>query len=226
MRTYKIAVAVIAVIITSSTGYAQERLAYQIRNGKVYYENTELRSSDPYSFTELGYGYAKDRYHVYMNGEILPYVNPSTFSVSSDYSPERWDYSHREPGQRPDSPHNYPYKDRGHHYGNRVHSGYSVINNGVFFEGKSVSDATASSFVDLGQGYAKDAFEVYYMGNKIEGATSKSFTVLKDGYAKDAFSAYYFGRKLEGSGLNFQVLNNGYAKDNFSVWYRGQLVKE
>ena len=71
MRTYKIAVAVIAIIITSNTGDAQERLAYHIRNGKVYYENTELRSSDPYSFTELGYGYAKDAFSAYYFGRKL-----------------------------------------------------------------------------------------------------------------------------------------------------------
>ena len=225
MGTFEISVAVIAIILTSSIAYAQERLEYRIRNGKVYYDNTELRGSDPDSFIELGYGYARDCFHVYMNGEILPYVNPSSFSVSSEYAPDVWNHPHHEPGQRPSGHHKNPHSDNRYNYGTS-RGGYTIIENCVFFEGRLVSDATASSFVDLGQGYAKDAFEVYYMGNKIEGATSKSFTVLKDGYAKDAFSAYYFGRKLEGSGINFQVLNNGYAKDNFYVWYRGQLVKE
>lgn len=225
MRKYKIAVAVMTIILASSIGFAQERLAYQIRNGKVYYENTELRGSDPYSFSELGYGYAKDRFHVYINGEILPYVNPSNFSVSSEFAPDVWNHPHCEPGQRPSGHHKNPHSGNRYDYGTR-RGGYTVIDKCVFFEGRPVSDATVSSFSDLGQGYAKDAFSVYFMGNKIEDATAQSFTVLKDGYAKDAFSAYYFGRKIEGAGLNFQVLKNGYAKDDFSVWFRGQLVKE
>lgn len=225
MRTYKIAAAVIAIILASSLGYAQERLAYRIRNGKVYFENVELRGSDAVSFIELGYGYAKDRFHVYMNGEILPFVDPSTFSVSSEYAPDVWNHLHSEPEHRPYGHHKNPHSDNKNNY-DTCRGGYTVIDNCVFFEGRPVSDATVSSFSDLGQGYAKDAFGVYFMGNKIEDATVQSFTVLKDGYAKDAFSAYYFGRKLEGSGLNFQVLKNGYAKDDFSVWYRGKLVKD
>ena len=81
MRKYKIAVAVMAIILASSIGFAQERLAYQIRNGKVYYENTELRGSDPYSFSELGYGYAKDGFHVYINGENMQYEKTAKFTV-------------------------------------------------------------------------------------------------------------------------------------------------
>src|SRR5688572_7089426 len=54
-------------------------------------------------------------------------------------------------------------------------------------------DLDASTFVDLGSGYAKDATQVVYFGEIIEGADAPSFTVLAGGYAKDAHEVYSDG---------------------------------
>ena len=68
--------------------YAQPRFSYEIFDGRVFFDNREIVYADYYTFVDLGYGYAKDRNHVFMNGRILPYVDPYSFNVSPRYAPE------------------------------------------------------------------------------------------------------------------------------------------
>lgn len=45
--------------------------------------------------------------------------------------------------------------------------------------------------------YQKTDFDVFYRGRKIKGASASTFLELADGYAKDTFNMYYWGRKIE-----------------------------
>ena len=189
--------------------YAQPRFSYEIFNGRVFFDNREIVYADYYTFVDLGYGYAKDRNHVFMNGRILPYVDPYSFNVSPRYAPEE---------EYPDFEADYGLRHPGY-------EGYRVLGGQVLYAGQIVPDASSSSFHDLGQAYAKDAFNVFFRGRKIEDASASSFVVLKYGYSKDAFNAYYYGRKIEGAGINFKVLDDGYAEDGFNVWYRGRKIE-
>ncbi len=74
---------------------------------------------------------------------------------------------------------------------------YVIINNDVYYNGHKISGVSSTSFKDLTDGYAKDAFNVYYKGEKIEGASTTSFELLTDGYARDAFNVYYRGKKID-----------------------------
>ena len=47
----------------------------------------------------------------------------------------------------------------------------------VFFQGRKVGGASASSFENIGKGYGKDAWSVYYRGEKIDGASPATFEV-------------------------------------------------
>ena len=55
---------------------------------------------------------------------------------------------------------------------------YYVGNDDVYFEGRKIEGASASSFSILHDGYAKDTWTVYYNGIKIDGASADSFKVL------------------------------------------------
>ena len=57
----------------------------------------------------------------------------------------------------------------------------------VFYGGKPLKDANASTFKVLENGYAKDAFRVYYRGRLLKDANASAFKAIKQGYAKDAF---------------------------------------
>ena len=73
------------------------------------------------------------------------------------------------------------------------HSPYFITDDKVFFEGRRIDGATASSFQILHDGYAKDTWTVYYCGEKINGASAESFKVLGYGYAKDTWNVYFDG---------------------------------
>lgn len=205
--------AVAALMLSAVSAFAQSYGRYEIRWGKVYYGNVELREADPYSIQDLGYGYAKDRRYVYWDGQVLPYVDPVTFRLNDRYSdrPPMQDHHEGRPGYGGERYDNY---------------GYVITGNAVLFNGRLVKDARASSFKDLGWGYAKDAFDAYYCGELMDGVSASMIKVLKDGYAKTSFDVYYMGRPVEDAFSNsFKVLQDGYAKDSFNVFYCGKEIQ-
>lgn len=101
--------------------------------------------------------------------------------------------------------------------------GYAKDPWSVYFAGRKVEGASATSFEVLNDGYAKDPWSIYFAGRKIEGASATTFNVLGDGYAKDPWNVYYMGQKLEGAtATSFQTLGQGMAKDAFNHYYMGQ----
>ena len=175
---------------------------YEIEHGRVYFGDEVMMQADARSFVDLGCGYAKDRMNVYMNGHVLENVDPSTFRLK-----ERSTWRHRKDESTPE--------DRG----------YFKTSFNVYFGNKKI-DAMASSFVDLGGGYAKDSFNVYYFGEKLKGCMASNFEVLEGGYAKDSFSVYYRGNKIDGAmASSFKYMGNGYGQDHFNAYYKGKKLK-
>lgn len=189
----------------SLTGNAQKR--YDVDRGRVYFGQEIVMYADSHSFVDLGSGYAKDRNNVYMNGHVLENVDPSTFRLKERSTWRR--HGNGESDLQPDRP-------------NR---GYFKTQFNVYYGDKKI-DAIASSFVDLGGGYAKDAFNVFYFGEKIKGAMASNFTVLEGGYSKDSFNVYYFGEKVQGAwASSFRYTGNGYGQDDYNAFYRGRKLK-
>ena len=175
---------------------------YEIEHGRVYFDDEVMMQADARSFVDLGCGYAKDRMNVYMNGHVLENVDPSTFRLK-----ERSTWRHRKDESTPE--------DRG----------YFKTSFNVYFGNKKI-DAMASSFVDLGGGYAKDSFNVYYFGEKLKGCMASSFEILEGGYAKDSFSVYYRGNKVDGAmASSFKYMGNGYGQDHFNAYYKGKKLE-
>lgn len=148
---------------------------YEVDRGRVYFGHEWLRYADAHSFRDLGCGYAKDRYNVYMDGRVLENVDPSTFRLKE---PSSW----RKRGNIDNLP--------------SSHGGYYKTKFNVYYGDKKL-DAMAGSFKELGGGYAKDAFNVFYYGEKVKGAMASSFKYKGDGYAEDSFDVYFRGKKIE-----------------------------
>ena len=184
------------------TSYAQR---YEVDRDRVYFGDEMVMHADTRSFIDLGFGYAKDRHHVYMNGRILEYVDPSSFRLKES--------RHRHGHANTDRDIQEPYK------------GYHKTSFSVYYGDKKI-DAVSSQFVELDYGYAKDSFSVFFLGEKIKGATCSSFEVLGGGYAKDAFCVYYYGEKVEGAfASTFRYTSNGYAEDSLNTYYRGKKLR-
>lgn len=186
-----LSIVVALLLFTAHTAAAQSSSSdsYSVVRGKAYYRQTPVAMVDIPSFRILGHGYAVDRYHVYLNGEVLEFVDPSTFRLTDGPSARR-------PGDYPrwmdDECEDYESLD-----GRFVrHNRYFKSSHDVFYGDRVVSGASASSFEDLGCGYAKDAFNVYYRGRRVDGASANSFKVLGRGYGEDAFDTYYQGKRV------------------------------
>jgi len=193
---------VMAMMGWTLTSYAQR---YEVDRDRVYFGGEMVIHADIRSFVDLGFGYAKDRHHVYMNGRILEYVDPSSFRLKES--------RHRHGHANTDRDIQEPYK------------GYHKTSFSVYYGDKKI-DAVSSQFVELDYGYAKDSFSVFFLGEKIKGATCSSFEVLGGGYAKDAFSVYYYGEKVEGAfASTFRYTSNGYAEDSLNTYYRGEKLR-
>ena len=175
--------------IASPSLSAQHSCSYTVDrlDGDVYYGNVFVRGADASTFVDLGYGYGKDRYHVYRFGEVLEYVDPSSFRVSSEFG-SGYASEYVRPGHGGDC------CDGG--YGRYDNGGYYKTSFEVYFRGREISDAHVSGFEILGDGYAKDSFHVYWRGEILDGASPSSFKVTRDGYAEDAFNTYFHGRKV------------------------------
>ena len=175
---------------------------YEIEHGRVYFDDEVMMQADARSFVDLGCGYAKDRMNVYMNGHVLENVDPSTFRLK-----ERSTWRHRKDESTPEN------------------RGYFKTSFNVYFGNKKI-DAMASSFVDLGGGYAKDSFNVYYFGEKLKGCMASNFEILEGGYAKDSFNVYYRGNKVDGAmASSFKYMGNGYGQDHFNAYYKGKKLE-
>ena len=154
---------------------AADAQRYEKDRGRVYFGEELVVEADFRSFEDLGCGYAKDLHNVYMNGRVLENVEPSTFRLKARSGRRNHEKGKEEP---------------------ETQRGYYKTKWNVYYGNKKL-DAVASSFVELGGGYAKDAFNVFYYGEEVKGAWASSFKYTGNGYAEDSFDAYYRGKKLE-----------------------------
>lgn len=210
MKSSVTKVLMVMVLLSAAMTMSAQRYnaTYEVKGNKVMYAGQLVREADASSFQILGYGYAKDRYNVYLNGDVLNFVDPQSFRLKTNAAngeSSRFDgYFHGYNGTR---------------------SGYMVTKQDVYFDGRKVQGARANSFRDLGQGYGMDAYNVFFMGEKIKYATRSSFKVLSDGYSKDAFRVYFYGEEVKGANAaTFKVDNRGYAHDAFSYFYNGMKL--
>lgn len=121
---------------------------------------------------------------------------------------------------------------------------YVVKGRRVYYEGIELPDVDASSFVDMGYGYGKDAYNVFYHGHLLPYVDPVTFSLKCSPqqsdeeyhryghsrygtYFQDDFDVYYNGRKIEDATSNsFKDLGYGYAKDAFNVYYRGEEIED
>ena len=65
---------------------------------------------------------------------------------------------------------------------------------------------------------------MFYRGRKVEGASASSFESLGNGMGKDNWHTYHYGERYDGSALSGERLGGGYSKDSWTVYYRGRKV--
>lgn len=151
---------------------------------------------------------ARDKSHVYMNGKILPDIDPNTlYQVMPETS---------------------YYKDKNAIYQFTTSFLDNTVRN---FEGKV--DKIALSDMKFNNVYTFDTDHVYYDGKLIQGADPNSFVILwrtvREGcrlgtYAKDNKAVYFEDKLVIGSDPNsFEPLLNDYGRDKQGVYRDGKI---
>ena len=67
--------------LSASAQSSRQVRPYSFNKKGVFYGRQPVMGIDIRTFVDLGYGYAKDRYNVYFEGQILPFVDPMTFRL-------------------------------------------------------------------------------------------------------------------------------------------------
>ena len=98
----------------------------------------------------------------------------------------------------------------------RRHGAYSKDNWTVYYEGRKVKGASATSFAELGGGNGKEDWTVFYRGRKVDGASASSFESLGNGMGKDIWLSYLYGERYDGSALSGERLGGGGSKDSWA----------
>lgn len=83
-----------------------------------------------------------------------------------------------------------------------------------------IASAIPSSFVSLGDGYAKDGGHAYFLGTGFVAKDISSFKPLDSNFSTDDLQAYLNGKPIKGSdGKSFELLDEFYSKDKGHVYY-------
>ena len=85
---------------------------------------------------------------------------------------------------------------------------------------QEVQAATPSSFVSMGDGYAKDGGRAFFQGKGFVVKDLSTFKPLDRNFSKDDLQAYLNGKPIKGSdGKSFELLDEFYSKDKDHVYF-------
>jgi len=171
----------------------------------------ELPDIDSETFADLGYGYAKDKNHVYDAGRIILETKGDVYDAAGmiilDYKKVNADA--------------LTFEVLGEHYGRDKNQVYHMSEGvGIVVEGADIE-----SFVSIGRHTGKDAYQVF----RGSGADDKKFTPYDvDSFemleyeawrwARDKAYYYYCFRKQDVDYATFELLEKGYARDKNHVY--------
>lgn len=115
---------------------------------------------------------------------------------------------------------------------------YARDKNSIYHScGEILENADKATFVNLGDGYAKDKNNVWYLAGIIEEADAKTFKSLEGNYAKDKNHAYFDGSIIENAdAASFTVVKEKvpeedkgneifYAKDKNNIYSGNEIIK-
>lgn len=203
MKFKQIIYGLIAVFISSCTGYTKKDGKVYLRHSKILQKigvnYLEVKNADYETFkvinNDLKIDLALDKNYVFLNTSILELADPNTFAQMKGYY----------------------WKDSKNVYLLR----FGHIN-------ARIIDADPKTFEVFNNDlWSKDKNHIYYRANKLIDAESKSFVPLDEDWGKD--DNFYYYHSLTLYTLDYKsakLLNPYYLKDKNSVFYCGTLVKD
>lgn len=184
----------------ATTSLAQTQDGYFKGRNFVSYNDSLMAGSDVATFQILGHGYAKDSKHVYLNGHILDYADPSTFKLTDNApvpvattQPKEAETTNTEKkdDEKPSLLDIVLGTDE-------TESRYAVDGDKVTYDGTTIKKADAKTFKYVGGEYAADKHHAYYKGKILGNAWGiGQFKYRGNGYASDGIHWYCNGKEVD-----------------------------
>ena len=141
---------------------------------------------DAASFTLLTAGVGKDRRHLYWGPDAVAGVDPArvVWLGRGYWKDDKSVFFSRGKinGAEPQS--------------FRLLMNHAIDEHRVYHHEKALDGVDASSFQEIGFGYARDSNRVYHYGRPLEGADGESFSVRIDGRGRDKFHGYDYSKRV------------------------------
>lgn len=221
-----------AVLFATFFFLTRKLTGYKIVDGKVVYQKIrsatwkkvqhEVEGADPETLKVFGFSgvYAKDKGHVFLEGNLIPEADPSTFRILEDLHKYAKDETYlfwatRKIGEISD----------GFEY---LGGGFAKNDSHVFNRGEIVRGAYAKTFelMDEKGFFAKDHQSVFCSGKKLKGAHAATFKKVKFCYYVDQHFVYYLSYKLAHSNsTDFKYFGDRYSKSGNNVYYREKVIE-
>ena len=217
---------------------------YAKKDGKWYFEKTEMAVPAGETLTPLNRRFAKSKTMAFFRESPIPGADVASFeALSEHYARDRthvwWGDTYREGQEYFLIVHTRITELEGADPASFValDQDYGRDRSRVWYEGKPFT-AEAATFEVLDYGYARDSASGYYMRSPIPGSDGKTFSVIDDNWSKDAGRVFWSDIDLNPSPpqlvnrivggadpKTFQALEGDYAKDAAHVWFEGQVVE-
>lgn len=187
-------------------GYAQSSSdGYFIGKNFISYNDSLMSEADVPSFSIMSHGYAKDNRHVYLNGKVLEYADPATFSLTDRTGSEGPKTEDATQNARPAATERGKAQDNGKTSVLDIVLGtdngtskYAVNGTVVAYDGNVIKKADAATFKYVGGEYAADKHHAYYKGHILGDAWGIGlFTYKGNGYATDGVHWYCNGKPVD-----------------------------
>lgn len=199
---------------------------YHVRGNTAYYLNPfpgkafAIDGADAATFEALDRTYARDRQHVFINGQLLPGADAATFRLldrpgfSKDHSRV---YQHDQPISS--DPDNFGF----------LAGGLARDSTSVYWTDGTVLSGDPQNFVIISDSdhylFAKDSGTVFVNGKAIVGASPATFQLAQGAYATDDTGVFYFDGQIEGADVaTFRPLEGPYALDDARVYWMGKPI--
>lgn len=157
-----------------------------------------VNGADPATFKVIGYGFGKDKSHIFYYTETVPEADTTTFTI---HEGGKYGYTYGYDK-------NYIFVAGYDRVGvikekcdnlDRIGGYYLKCDNKVYYVDKLLSGADANTFVPVGvtADYAKDSKTVYFDGEIVAGADAATFNIGDGINTRDAYNTYRYGKRVE-----------------------------
>ncbi len=176
----------IAGVDARSFRFYPENPAYGRDKDHVVMDGKVQQQIDAASFMLLTGGVGKDRNHLYWGPDLVPGVDPATvvWMGRGYWKDDKSVFFSRGKIEGAD-PQSF-----------RLLKSHAIDKRRVYHHEQALVGIDASSFQEIGFGYARDRTRVYHYGRPLEGADSESFSVRIDGRGHDKSYGYEYSKRV------------------------------